>query len=218
MAICASTSQDSKWQMGKPSTDFSLPRCTKCSRTEVFMKKTKILVIVDMQNDFLTGPLGNKECEAVVKKVCEVVKNGGYDGVIFTKDTHQADYMSTQEGKKLPVEHCIEGTDGWKVCDDILRAVDEKFTAKEQKEFCKNTFGSVTLGEYLRATYSEGKNLELDFVGVCTGICVINNVSIAKAFCPEAEVNVIENACACVTEQSHKTAIEAMKTFQVNII
>lgn len=182
------------------------------------MEKTKILVIVDMQNDFLTGPLGNKECMEIIPKICNVIDNGDYDSVIFTKDTHQENYLSTQEGKNLPVCHCIEGTDGWNVCGEIVDCVKRKFSENEQKEFCKNTFGSVKFGEYLRENYGDGSKLELYFTGVCTGICVINNVSIAKSFCPEAEVSVIANACACVTPQSHKTAIEAMKTFQVNII
>lgn len=190
----------------------------KCAEMRILMKKTKILIIVDMQNDFLTGPLGNKECQETIPKVCNVVYDGDYDFVIFTKDTHQNDYMSTQEGKKLPVCHCIEGTEGWDVCNEIADTVNRKFIKNKQKEFCKNTFGSAMLGEYLRETYGDGKEVQLYFVGVCTGICVINNVSIAKAFCPEAEIFVIEDACACVTPQSHKTAIEAMKTFQINII
>lgn len=182
------------------------------------MAKTKLLVIVDMQNDFLTGPLGNDECRKAIGEVCEVVRTGSYDGVVFTKDTHNADYLTTQEGKKLPVEHCIEGSEGWNVCNEILEEVNRKYGRDKQLEFCKGTFGSADFGKYLGDTYGDGKDLELHFVGVCTGICVINNVSVAKAFCPEAEISVIERACACVTPDTHRTAVDAMKTFQVNII
>ena len=182
------------------------------------MAKKKILVIVDMQKDFLTGPLGNEECRSTIDKVCENVRTGDYDSIIFTKDTHNANYLSTAEGKKLPVEHCIEGSDGWESCDEVLEAVNEKYSKKYQTEFCKKTFGSTDMGMYLQSEYGNGENLELYFVGVCTGICVINNVSIAKAFCPEADISVIEKACACVTPDSHKNAIEAMRTFMINII
>ena len=160
----------------------------------------RILVVVDMQNDFTTGPLGNAECAAVIPKVAEVIKTGVYDRIIFTQDTHQSNYLDTQEGKRLPVVHCIEGTAGWEIAPVI----------------CKPAFGSVQLGECLKQ-YCGDAEAQIDFCGVCTGICVISNVMIAKAFVPEARVCVIEKACACVTPESHRTAIEAMKTCQVDI-
>lgn len=181
------------------------------------MKEEKILVIIDMQKDFTTGVLGNQECEAAIANVVEVVKNGEYDQIILTRDTHQEGYMDTREGKYLPVPHCIEGTDGWNIVDEIMDAVNEKMQPEQIKIFDKPTFGSVKLGEYLKQVEEEQK-LIVDFVGVCTGICVINNVSIAKANCPEADVRVIEKACACVTPDTHNTAIAAMKTFQVDIL
>lgn len=182
------------------------------------MGKIRLLVVVDMQNDFLTGPLGNGECASTIKPVCEAIRTGKYDGVILTRDTHQEGYLSTQEGMKLPVEHCFEGTKGWEICDEVMTAVNEKFDAPQIKIFDKPTFGSAKLGAYLQEQYGDGADLELDFVGVCTGICVINNVSVSRAFCPECVINVIEKGCACVTVQTHQTALEAMKTFQINII
>lgn len=179
----------------------------------------KILVVVDMQNDFTTGPLGNKECAAVIPEVVSAIQSGTYERILFTKDTHQSDYLRTQEGKRLPVPHCIEGTNGWEIVSSITDAAE----GKETEVICKPSFGSVLLGERLKK-YSEvaekpaDAEMEIDFCGVCTGICVISNVMIAKAFVPEAKVCVIEKACACVTPQSHQTAIEAMKTCQVDMI
>lgn len=172
----------------------------------------KILVVVDMQNDFTTGPLGNAQCTAVIPEVVSAIQNGAYDQIIFTKDTHQENYLQTQEGQKLPVPHCIEGTNGWEIVPEVWNAA----SGKETDVICKPAFGSVALGEKLLAYHKEP--LEIDFCGVCTGICVISNVMIAKAFVPEAKVCVIEPACACVTPHSHQTAIEAMKNCQVEII
>lgn len=178
----------------------------------------KILVVVDMQKDFTTGVLGNEECEAVIPKVVDVIKQGGYNAFILTRDTHGADYLNTQEGKKLPVEHCIKGTPGWEIADVIEAACKE--SGREVSLIDKPVFGSLELGERLHGLYEDYKDegLTLDFVGVCTGICVISNVLIAKAACPEAHVRVIADACACVTPKSHETALEAMKTCQVDVI
>lgn len=150
----------------------------------------RILVVVDMQNDFTTGPLGNAECAAVIPKVAEVIKTGVYDRIIFTQDTHQSNYLDTQEGKRLPVVHCIEGTEGWEIAPVICKAA--SFYSQEQIEtICKPAFGSVQLGECLKQ-YCGDAEAQIDFCGVCTGICVISNVMIAKAFVPEARVCVIE--------------------------
>lgn len=177
----------------------------------------KILVIVDMQNDFLTGALGNAECQKTIPAVVAQVRTGDYDKVFLTQDTHAADYLNTREGKNLPVEHCIEGTEGWKVNAEVLSAVDEVYgTASEKVSILtKPTFGSVMLAKELEAFYEKDKDLHIDFVGVCTGICVISNVMLAKAYCPEAELRVLSDACACVTTQSHVQALEAMKLCQV---
>ena len=150
-----------------------------------------------------------------IPEVAEVIKTGVYDRIIFTKDTHQSNYLGTQEGKRLPVVHCIEGTEGWEIAPVIRKAA--SFYSKEQIEtICKPAFGSVQLGGRLKQ-YCGDAEAQIDFCGVRTGICVISNVMIAKAFVPEARVCVIEKACACVTPESHRTAIEAMKTCQVDI-
>ena len=177
----------------------------------------KILVVVDAQNDFITGPLGNKECDVATNVIAEAIKSGKYDEVIFTRDTHDGNYLDTQEGRKLPVAHCIKGTDGWEV-DARLKAAmkDQGVDCGDMTYIDKPTFGSKDLGELL-AKY-DNNDTEIYFCGFCTGICVISNVVIAKTFCKDAEVFVIENACACVTPESHKTAMETMKMLQVNII
>ena len=176
----------------------------------------KILVVVDMQNDFITGALGNAECQASVQKVVDVIKNNKYDNIFLTRDTHHDNYMETQEGKNLPVPHCIENTAGWEIVDAVSEAVAVCRDA-DVKIINKPTFGSVELGAILREIYVK-ENAIIDFCGVCTGICVISNVMIAKANCPEAEIRVFQNACACITPESHRTAIEAMRLCQVSIV
>ena len=177
----------------------------------------KILIIVDMQKDFTNGVLGNAECEAAVQKIAIIVKQESYDFICLTRDTHYDNYLETQEGKKLPIAHCIKDTDGWQIREEIMNAVSQKYRDSEYKIVDKESFGSISLGQFLCQEY-QSEELEIHFAGVCTGICVISNVLIAKAALPEAKVCVIEDACACVTPESHKTAIEAMKTCQVDII
>ena len=166
----------------------------------------KTLVIVDMQNDFIDGALGTKEAEAIVPKVAmkllEYRKNG--DQVIFTRDTHQKDYLETQEGKNLPVEHCIEGTRGWQIT--------EKLEVKPEDEVInKVTFGHVWSKEMIK-----GEQIEL--VGLCTDICVISNALGLKAVLPEVPITVDAGCCAGVTPASHKNALEAMKMCQIHVM
>lgn len=169
-----------------------------------------VLVVVDMQKDFIDGALGTKEAEAIVDNVAQAVKS--FDGeVVFTRDTHHDNYMETQEGKNLPVPHCIKGTDGWQI-DKKLEAI---IAADNSiKIFDKPTFGSVELAEYLQ----QQKNLEkITLIGLCTDICVISNALLIKAYLPEAEISVIENCCAGVTPQSHANALEAMKMCHIKV-
>ena len=174
----------------------------------------KILVIVDMQNDFTSGVLGNNECEEAVSKVVEVINEDNYDKIFLTRDTHQKNYLETQEGRNLPVEHCIEGTIGWQIREEIMKAV-------RDNNFCiidKPVFGSLKLAEDIKTEYeNKHDNLEIVLVGVCTGICVISNAMLLKAALPEAVITVKADACACVTPESHKTALDAMKMCQINI-
>ena len=167
----------------------------------------KILVVVDMQNDFIDGALGTPEAVKIVPYVKEVIQN--FDGkVLFTRDTHFADYMNTQEGKNLPVKHCIQNTPGWEIHPelDVLR---------KTAPIDKITFGSSALPEIL----AKEEHVEsITFLGLCTDICVISNVMITKAFFPEVPVIVDAKGCAGVTPESHKNALAAMKMCQVTVI
>lgn len=170
----------------------------------------KVLVVVDMQNDFITGVLGNEACRAVVPRVVERVQEAVNDrtDLIFSQDTHQENYLLTQEGRKLPVFHCIQNTDGWKIIPELAETAEKKGIL-----FIKETFGSRDIAEYIRAHGYE----EVELIGVCTDICVISNAMTIKAFVPEAEISVNAACCAGVTPQSHQTAIEAMRACQINI-
>ncbi len=173
---------------------------------------SKLLIVVDMQNDFVTGVLGTKEACNIVPDVVKLVDE--FDGdIAFTKDTHHDNYLDTQEGKKLPVVHCIEGTDGWEIIPEL-----KKYTTADNKRligiFNKPTFGSTELAKAL----SDKDYDEIIFCGVCTGICVISNAMLVKATLPETPVKIVESCCACVTPESHNTALEAMKTCQMEII
>ena len=172
----------------------------------------KVLVIIDMQNDFIDGPLGNDECKQAVPAVIDAVNNGGYTDVILTRDTHGDNYLNTQEGRKLPVVHCIKGTDGWQINSDIMKAVNASY----EPIIDKPTFASLELGEVLSNMVSEGD--VVDFCGVCTGICVISNLSIAKATIPEVTVRLIENATACVTKDSKEAAVKTAGMIQLEIV
>lgn len=167
----------------------------------------KILIVVDMQNDFIDGALGTPEAEQIVPYVKERIQN--FDGkVLFTRDTHFADYMNTQEGKNLPVKHCIKGTPGWEIHPelDALRTTDP---------IDKLTFGSADLPKIL----AKEENIEeITFIGLCTDICVISNVMVTKAFFPEIPLVVDALGCAGVTPESHKNALAAMKMCQVTVI
>lgn len=183
----------------------------------------KILVVIDMQKDFITGPLGNTECANTVDKVAELIEYGDYDEIYVTYDTHDVNYLNSNEGKHLPVEHCIKGTAGYELEDRIIKAIQ---TAANRNtpvvNFEKFTFGSINLAQYLvNEDLSGVKNdiaTQIDFCGVCTGICVISNVMLAKAAVPEANIRVIANACACVTPESHKRALEAMRLCHIEIV
>ena len=167
----------------------------------------KLLIVVDMQNDFISGALGSKLAEAIVPNVVEKVKN--YEGtVIFTRDTHFSDYMKTQEGKNLPVQHCIKDTTGWEICNELKPYAN--------KVIDKITFGSVDLPNMIKEYGEEIEEIEL--CGLCTDICVISNAMILKATFPEVKIVVDSNCCAGVTEESHQTALNAMKAVQIDVI
>ena len=181
----------------------------------------KVLAIIDMQKDFIDGALGTKEAVSIVPKVAARLKKAREDGelVVFTRDTHHAEYLSTQEGRNLPVKHCIENTDGWQIRPEIMEAVQHNYASEKVHIIDKPSFGSLDLANLLRDRYSaQQAEVEITLIGVCTGICVISNSMLVKAALPEAGITIIEKACACVTPESHKTAIEAMKLCQINVI
>ena len=170
----------------------------------------KYLIVVDMQNDFITGSLGTKEAEAILPKVIDKVKD--FDGtVIYTKDTHGKDYMTTQEGKNLPVEHCIEGTWGWELAGEL------EVLSKPNKVFNKPTFGSLELAKYLVEENEKETIEEIELCGLCTDICVISNAFVIKASLTEVPVSVDASCCAGVTPESHLNALAAMKICQVAV-
>lgn len=174
----------------------------------------KILVVVDMQKDFIDGSLGTAEAQAIVKPVAEKItdyKNQEIP-VLFTRDTHYPNYLETQEGKNLPVEHCIEGTEGFEI--------DKRLDTKDSLILNKETFGSVNLPAVIQkiAEDADGmENLEVELCGLCTDICVISNAILLKAAFPEILVSVDANCCAGVTPESHENALNAMKMCQVKI-
>ena len=169
--------------------------------------KKEVLVVVDMQKDFIDGALGTKEAEAIVENVADMIRT--FDGdVIFTRDTHEENYLKTQEGRNLPVPHCIRGSEGWNL-DKRLEAL----CTSDCKVFDKPTFGSVELAEYLKSQAPD----KITLVGLCTDICVISNAIMLKAFLTETEIAVVESCCAGVTPESHANALEAMKMCQISI-
>ena len=175
----------------------------------------KVLVTVDMQNDFINGALGTKEAEQIVPGVVEKIRE--FDGtVIATRDTHGENYLESEEGKHLPVVHCVEGTKGWQISREVEEALREK---PEYFIIDKPTFGSVELGEYVKKLDETGGPVEeITLIGLCTDICVISNALLLKAYLPEVPVLVEASCCAGVTPQSHSQALEAMKMCQVEII
>ena len=167
------------------------------------MKKT--LIVIDMQNDFISGSLGTKEAQAIVpnvKKKIEEYKARG-DEIIFTRDTHSAYYLTTNEGKHLPIEHCIRGTEGWLVTKEI--------NSPECYHLDKYTFGCTYWNDLFDFE-------DIEIVGLCTDICVVSNALILKAQFPEINITVDASCCAGVTPESHKAALTTMKMCQINVI
>lgn len=181
----------------------------------------KLLVMIDMQNDFLTGILGNEQTAAVVPEVCEKIKHYLAETktpLIYTMDTHTENYLSTQEGRNLPFTHCIKGTAGWQL-DSRLKAITDEQPERAVK-IEKGTFGGENLPDCIKEiSHKFNENIEeIELVGVCTDICVISNAMLLKAFFPEVLITVDSSCCAGVTPESHTNALEAMKMCQINII
>ncbi|MCR5134277.1 MAG: cysteine hydrolase [Clostridiales bacterium] len=171
----------------------------------------KILIVVDMQNDFIDGALGTPEAAAIVENVKQKIASYPEEDVFFTRDTHQADYMETQEGRYLPVPHCIEGTDGWQIRPDILAQ------APGAKVFNKPTFGSTALAEAVKEM-AQADSLEIELIGLCTDICVVSNALLLKAALPEVKISVDPACCAGVTPEKHDAALETMRSCQIQMV
>ena len=166
----------------------------------------RFLIVVDMQNDFISGSLGSSEAQAIVPRV--VRKVASFQGtIVFTRDTHTEEYLSTQEGKNLPVLHCVKGTDGWQICKELAPYA--------QHVVDKGAFGSIDLPAYLGAF---GDVEEVELCGLCTDICVISNAMLLKSAYPEATMKVDASCCAGVTEERHNTALCAMRAVQIQIL
>ena len=172
-----------------------------------------ILVVVDMQKDFINGSLGTKEAQAIVANV--VTKINDFEGDIFaTLDTHPENYLETAEGKKLPVVHCVNLTDGWLLNEDILMAL----STKNYRTIEKPTFGSLKLMSLIKDIIDVEKDVNIEVVGLCTDICVVSNVLLLKANFPEIKITVDASCCAGVTPETHQAALTTMKMCQIDII
>ena len=177
----------------------------------------KITIVIDMQNDFLTGSLANPDAVSIIPSVLDQIKNSDY--VMYTRDTHSENYLDTQEGKNLPVPHCIEGTQGWQIVDDL--APQNITDIKMWHIVNKPTFGDVNI--WMDMYFADlvnwnGDGVEVTFCGTCTDICVVSNAMIVKSLYPELVVNVKADACAGLTPEKHKAALEVMSSCQINII
>ena len=171
----------------------------------------KILIVVDMQNDFVDGALGTKEAAAIVDNVA--AKINAHDGVIFaTLDTHQENYLETSEGRKLPIVHCVKNTEGWKLNKKVENALNNKgFTPVE-----KVTFGSTDLPRLVKEACG-GEECEIELIGLCTDICVVSNALVLKANFPEATISVDAKCCAGVTPDTHNAALSVLRCCQIDV-
>ena len=172
----------------------------------------KILIVIDMQNDFIDGALGTPEAAAIVENVKEKIRSYPKEDVFATRDSHTTDYMYTQEGKNLPVPHCIRGTDGWQIRPDIAELIFPDHVID------KPTFGSTTLARIMETLDEHSpEGISIEIVGLCTDICVVSNALLLKAFMPEVPISCDVACCAGVTPQSHDAAIATMRACQIRI-
>ena len=170
----------------------------------------KILIVIDMQNDFIDAALGTKEAVAIVDAVKDKIRSYPQEDVIATMDTHGEDYLSTQEGRNLPVMHCVKGTDGWKIRPDIAALL------TGAKIYEKPVFGSIRLAEDLKAL-AQKEEIELELIGLCTDICVVVNALLLKTAIPEVKISVGASCCAGVTPLRHQAALETMRSCQIAV-
>lgn len=188
---------------------FTEQRKSSLSEMECFTMR-RLLLVIDMQNDFIDGALGTSEAEAIVDRVVKKIEQYPTADIFATRDTHPENYLETQEGRYLPVVHCVEGTSGWKLNSKIAAAL------KDAAVIDKPTFGSKELAERV-AVLAQEDDLDITLVGLCTDICVISNALLLKAFLPETPIRVIADCCAGVTPESHKAALDTMRMCQIQI-
>lgn len=175
-------------------------------------KPEKILVVIDMQKDFVDGALGTPEAQSIVGNVAEKIKSYKTENVYATRDTHPENYLETQEGENLPVPHCIEGSEGWQIVPEIAALLDEEHI------FDKPTFGSLDLADKLSSLNDHAPaGIEIEIVGLCTDICVVSNALLFKAEMPEVRISADASCCAGVTPQKHEAALDTMESCQIHI-
>lgn len=183
------------------------------------MKTKKVLVVIDVQNDFITGSLRNEEAIKKVPNIVKKIRNFKGDAIFYTMDTHSENYLFTKEGEKLPVVHCVNSTDGWEIEPNVKAALeDAKLRNIKVVRVEKPTFGSYDLVNEIKHI-SLWADLDIEFVGFCTDICVVSNALLVKAaFYEKAKISVIENCCAGVTPESHEAALTTMRMCQIDVI
>lgn len=184
------------------------------------MKAKKILIIVDVQNDFISGSLKNEDAIDAIPNIVKKINNFDGDYIIVTMDTHYEDYLNSKEGKKLPVTHCVKGSYGWSIEKNVQLALNDANNEKtEILYFEKPTFGSIDLMNFVEMDEDFDCNLEIEFIGFCTDICVVSNALLLKAaLYDRCEITVDASCCAGVTPEKHKAALETMKSCQINVI
>ncbi len=168
----------------------------------------KILVVIDMQKDFIDGALGTEQAQAIVSRVVSKIREYPAEHVYATRDTHQENYLETAEGRHLPVVHCVEGTPGWELHPEVAAALGSAMIVN------KPTFGSIVLADLLQEE-NDREELEIELVGLCTDICVVSNALLLKAVMPEIRICVDASCCAGVTPESHEAALVTMKMCQI---
>jgi nicotinamidase-related amidase len=173
----------------------------------------KLLIVVDMQKDFIDGSLGTAEAQAIVEPLIQLVKEYDPKDIIATRDTHPENYMETQEGRNLPVPHCIRGTDGWQIRPEIAALLFPDHVID------KPTFGSTQLAKLMEILERrEEDGIEIELVGLCTDICVVSNALLLKASMPETPISCDASCCAGVTPAKHEAALETMRSCQIKIL
>ncbi len=169
-----------------------------------------LLIVVDMQNDFVDGSLGSERGTQIVPAVCREIRSVSYDTIVATLDTHYENYLETLEGKNLPVVHCVKDSEGWQINKDVQQALDEVGC---QKYFIKETFGSLQLADWVRENSEELESVTL--IGLCTDICVMSNALLIRAALPNLPIYIVEDACWATSQQTQDASIAVLESNQI---